>query len=84
MSPGIGAKTHTTDPATGEEVLLSNPHQTHWSDRFAWTPDYTQAISFTPTGQATVNALRLTRIELQNLRCYLHCDSQHLPDEPES
>lgn len=79
-----GAKTHATDPATGEEVPLYNPRQQCWSDHFAWTPDYTQMIGLTPTGRATVDALRLNRIGLQNLRRSLHRDGQHPPDEPES
>ena len=79
-----GVKTHATDPDTGEEVPLYNPRQQRWSDHFAWTPDYTQMIGLTPTGRATVDALRLNRVGLQNLRRSLHRDGQHPPEDPES
>jgi 5-methylcytosine-specific restriction endonuclease McrA len=53
------AKTHVTDPATGELVSLFNPRQLRWSDHFLWTNGGTHIAGLTPIGRATVVALRL-------------------------
>lgn len=76
-----GARTQAIDPATGEEVSLFNPRQQRWSEHFAWTPDYTQVQGLTPTGRASIFALRLNRAGLQNLRRSLHRDGLHPPHE---
>jgi len=54
-----GARTHAVDPATEEEVPLFNPRTQRWSDHFRWSDDGIRIIGLTPTGRATVLALRL-------------------------
>lgn len=54
-----GAKTHDSDPATGELVPLFNPRTQVWSEHFAWANGGTHIVGLTPTGRATVLALRL-------------------------
>ena len=52
-------KTRALDPETGEEVPLFNPRFQRWSDHFRWSDDGIRIIGLTPTGRATVLALRL-------------------------
>jgi 5-methylcytosine-specific restriction endonuclease McrA len=54
-----GAKTHAIDPQTSQLVPLFNPRQQSWSDHFTWVNGGTHIAGLTPTGQATVIALRL-------------------------
>lgn len=54
-----GTKTHETDPATGTLVPLFNPRTQVWREHFAWANGGTHIVGFTPTGRATVIALRL-------------------------
>jgi hypothetical protein len=69
-----GAKTHGNDPVTGEIVPLFNPYRQRWSEHFIWGngeripkherlsecgEESTHIVGVTPTGRATVIALRL-------------------------
>lgn len=54
-----GSKTHNLDPETGEAVPLFNPRLHRWQDHFAWANGGTHIVGLTPTGRATVLALRL-------------------------
>ncbi|MBW4511077.1 MAG: HNH endonuclease [Scytonematopsis contorta HA4267-MV1] len=54
-----GAKTHATDPETGQLVALFNPQSQIWTEHFAWVNGGTHVAGLTPTGRATVMALRL-------------------------
>ena len=47
------------DPATGVEVVLFNPREQDWSQHFRWVDGGTRIVGLTPTGRATVEALRL-------------------------
>ena len=49
-------------------VPLYHPRQHRWPDHFAWNEDTTIVIGLTPTGRATVEALRLNRENVVNLR----------------
>lgn len=53
------ASTHAMDPESGADVTLFNPRLQHWSDHFAWSEDSTTLIGLTPSGRATIDALRL-------------------------
>ncbi|MBK8490432.1 MAG: HNH endonuclease [Saprospirales bacterium] len=48
--------------------LLFQPRNYDWATHFEWDAEYLQIIGLTPTGRATINALRLNRQELINLR----------------
>jgi len=47
------------DPETGAVVPLFHPRHQPWADHFAWTADGLRIVGRTPTGRATVAALRL-------------------------
>ncbi len=72
-------KTHALDPETGHEIPLFHPRRQTWSDHFAWNDDFTQIIGRTPVGRATIEALRLNRPELINLRRVLYSVREHPP-----
>jgi hypothetical protein len=52
---------HTSepDPLTNEVVPLFNPRTQTWSEHFEWSEDGIRVIGLTPTGRATVAALKL-------------------------
>jgi hypothetical protein len=52
-------KTHDLDPATGELESLFHPREQIWSEHFQWVNGGTHIAGITPTGRATVAALRL-------------------------
>lgn len=54
-----GVKTDAIDPGTGQLVPLFNSRTQVWRDHFAWVNGGTHVIGTTPTGRATVIALRL-------------------------
>lgn len=54
-----GSKTHAPDPATSTLVPLFNPRQQSWTEHFSWANGGTHIVGLTPTGRATVIALRL-------------------------
>lgn len=54
-----GAKTHDIDPLTGELVSLFNPRTQAWREHLAWANGGVHIVGLTPTGRATVRALRL-------------------------
>ena len=53
------ARTHTIDPESGAEVSLFDPRRQQWREHFAWSAEGTEIIGQTPTGRATIAALRL-------------------------
>ena len=77
------AKVEAWDPETGKLAPLYHPRRQPWSDHFAWSSDFLRIIGLTPTGRATVNALRLNRNGAVNLRIVLKELGKHPPPEPE-
>jgi hypothetical protein len=75
-------KTTAIDPISNVEVPLFHPRRQRWSEHFAWNADATLIIGVTATGRATVEALRLNRQELVNLRRVLYQMAEHPPVEP--
>jgi hypothetical protein len=59
-----GARMNGVDPLTGEVVWLFHPNRQAWGEHFRWTADGRYVIGLTPTGRATVQALRLNRSQL--------------------
>jgi hypothetical protein len=70
-------KTEAPDPLNGAVVPLFHPRRQRWHDHFEWTADFTRINGRTPTGRATVDALRLNRLGLVNLRGVLHAAGHH-------
>jgi hypothetical protein len=77
-------RTTGVDPVTRAEVPLFHPRQQPWNDHFGWSADGTLVLGLTPTGRATVEALRLNRDALANLRRVLFAAQEHPPADPES
>ena len=67
------------DPVDAKEVLLFHPRQQRWQEHFVWTEDFTQVVGLTPTGRATVVALRLNRSGVVSLRRLLCQVGKHPP-----
>ena len=74
-------KTEGRDPVTDDIVPLYHPRQQRWRDHFAWDDSFTLIIGLTPIGRATVEALRLNREGLVNLRQILYAVGEHPPAE---
>lgn len=68
-----------TDSQTGTLVPLYHPRRAAWSEHFQWVEGDTRVAGKTPTGRATVDALRLNRIGLVNLRQVLAAAGLHPP-----
>lgn len=63
-----GTQTHAPDPASGERVPLFNPRTQNWHEHFQWSDDGNEISGLTPTGRATVAALKLNRPPLLRAR----------------
>lgn len=68
------------DPLTGKLASLFHPRRQIWSEHFTWSADYMEVIGLTPTGRATIIALRLNREEVVNLRRVLLAFGEHPPE----
>jgi HNH endonuclease len=53
-------KTVAIDPESDESVTLFNPRTQNWFEHFRWSEDGIHIIGLTPTGRASVIALRLS------------------------
>ena len=65
------------DPLSGELVPLYNPRQHSWKEHFDWSGDLLYLVGLTPTGRATIEALRLNREGVVNLRRALIAQGEH-------
>jgi hypothetical protein len=63
-----GDRIAALDPDSGEVVQLFNPRRQTWKQHFRWSPEGDQIVGRTPTGRATVLALRLNRPVLVRAR----------------
>ncbi len=68
------------DPLSGVIVSLFNPRRERWAMHFTWNSDCSEIIGMTSIGRATVQALRLNRIGLVNLRKLLYDNGLHPPN----
>ncbi len=76
-------KIDARDPDSKKVVPLYHPRKQKWREHFEWNDDFTLIIGLTPTGRATVMALRLNREELVNLRRLMYVTGDHPPAESE-
>ncbi len=72
-------RTHALDLASEAEVPLFHPRDQSWHDHFTWSSDFTLMVGLTAIGRATVEALRLNRPGLVNLRRILRAAGEHPP-----
>jgi hypothetical protein len=54
-----GSQVDWKDPASRERVALFNPRVDTWSDHFEWSRDGALVFGLSPSGRATVEALKL-------------------------
>ena len=73
------AKTHAFDSQTRRLIPLFNPRRQRWARHFAWGEDFMVISGRTATERVTVEALRLNRPELLNLRRALRAIGVHPP-----
>jgi len=66
-------------PSQGDSVPLFNPRLQKWPDHFRWSEDNLRVIGRTPTGRATVRALRMNRHGVARVRTYLIARGVHPP-----
>ena len=74
-------KTEGRDPINKENVALFHPRSQRWQDHFAWDHTGTLILGLTPAGRATVEALKLNREALVNLRRVLSTTGDHPPPD---
>lgn len=74
-------KTKAIDPVSEISVALFNPRIQNWDENFTWNNDYTEIIGVTPIGRATVEALKLNRKGVKNLRWVLFTVGKHPPKQ---
>jgi hypothetical protein len=75
------ARTHALDPASGLEAPLFNPRQQRWHEHFFWSTDSTEIIGQTPTGRATIAALRLNDVLIVAARALWTGTGLHPPQD---
>jgi hypothetical protein len=74
-------KIEGSDPAGGKVVPLYHPRRDRWRDHFVWSDDFTLLVGLSPTGRATIVAMRLNRETVVNLRRLLGRTGKHPPPE---
>ncbi len=62
------ARLQARDPRSARFVMLFNPRDDQWDEHFRWSSTFTRIIGRTPSGRATVAALRLNRPNLVSAR----------------
>ncbi len=67
------------DSETGEAISLFNPRKDNWNKHFALSEDFLKIVPLTAKGRVTVDALKLNRKGLINLRKLLHLYGVHPP-----
>jgi hypothetical protein len=77
-------KTEAIDPLTKQTVPLFHPRLQMWREHFGWNQDCSLMIGLTPTGRASIAALRMNRFGVVNLRQLLYAAGKHPPGGFES
>lgn len=72
-------KVKAYDPISKMLVPLFNPRTEEWNTHFQWNDDSTHIIGITPKGRATVEALKMNRINVVNQRKALIFYGVHPP-----
>jgi hypothetical protein len=72
-----GARRRAPDPLTGKQAPLFHPRNQSWSDHFQWWG--CRVAGQTPTGRATVDALKMNRLLAQGIRSEESLRGRHPP-----
>ncbi len=67
------------ESATQQKIRLFNPRIDIWKNHFEWSADFLYIIGKTPIGKVTVDALKLNRIGVVNLRKLMILGKIHPP-----
>jgi hypothetical protein len=70
-----------TDPLTNTNVRLFHPQAQRWIEHFAWSADGTEIVGLSPTGRATIAALRMNRPALIRVRRMWVSLAEHPPKD---
>jgi hypothetical protein len=76
-----GAQVEAVDPATGQACRLFNPRAQRWGEHFRWSADGERIEGLTPTGRATVAALRMNHEHSVAIRRNWTLAGWHPPDD---
>lgn len=68
------------DPISEIKVPLFNPRIQIWHEHFTWDKNFTEIIGLTSVGRATIEALKLNRKGVINLRWALFAVGKHPPE----
>jgi hypothetical protein len=72
-----GARRKATDPLTGKSTSLFHPRRQVWTDHFQWRGS--RVVGRTPSGRATVEALKMNRLLAQAIRAEEALRGRHPP-----
>lgn len=73
-------KTEAIDPENQRSVPLYHPRNQIWDEHFTWSEDLLQIVGRSATGRATIDALRMNRSGVINLRRLLLLAGLHPPE----
>ncbi|MCI0698534.1 HNH endonuclease [candidate division KSB1 bacterium] len=63
-----GSMISARDPVTRRDAPLFNPRKDSWDDHFRWSSDQVLVEGLTPTGRATIVALKMNSQKIIELR----------------
>ena len=63
-----------------QQTALFHPHRDSWSKHLSWNESATKLIGLTPTGQVTIDMLRMNRPQLIRVRRLWVAMGEHPPD----
>jgi hypothetical protein len=72
-------KTEFLDVVSQQLSILFNPRTMYWNDHFVWDESLTSLIGKTAIGRASIEAIRLNRRQIRNLRRALISIGEHPP-----
>jgi hypothetical protein len=70
-----------TDPVTNQSAPLFHPQHQLWAEHFSWNEEITEIEGLTPTGRATIAALKMNRPQLIRIRRMWVKMGEHPPSE---
>lgn len=68
------------EPKTQRRLRLFNPRLQIWNEHFRWSDDYGLVLGKTPTGRATVAALKMNQPRIVQIRLIWASLGLHPPD----
>jgi len=72
-------KTEGLDQESNTMAPLFHPRNHQWTEHFSWDTSLLRLVGLTTVGRATIDALKLNRREVCNLRAVLFLIGEHPP-----